>query len=233
MLSMLAVVAAFAFLPTPMNILVFSKTAGFRHDSISTGQEMFQELGKEHGFSVQGSEDASLFTPYNLRKYDSIVFLNTTGDLLNESQQNALEAFVKRGGGFIGIHAAADTEYGWPWYGELVGGYFLSHPQIQDATINVEHPEHPTMKSWPAKFVRKDEWYDYKASPRGKATVLATLDTASYQGAKMTGDHPIVWCREFDGGRSWYTGFGHTKETYAEPEFRQMILNALKWVTTK
>ncbi|MEZ0326510.1 MAG: ThuA domain-containing protein [Fimbriimonas sp.] len=227
---MLAVVAAFAFLPTHMNILVFSKTAGFRHDSIPTGQEMFQELGKAHGFTVQGSEDASLFTPYNLRKYDAVVFLSTTGDVLNEGQQKALEEFIKRGGGYIGIHAAADTEYNWPWYGELVGAYFLSHPQIQEAEVVNEAPQNPTVSMWPAKFRRKDEWYDYKVNPRGKVTVLASLNTGSYQGSKMPGDHPIIWCREFDGGRAWYTGFGHTKETYAEPEFRKMIVAALGWV---
>jgi type 1 glutamine amidotransferase len=230
---MLALVAALAMSPTHMNILVFSKTAGFRHDSIPTGHQMFKELGAEKGFDVVGSEDASLFTPYNLRKYDAVVFLSTTGDILSEGQQKALEGFIKRGGGYLGIHAAADTEYNWPWYGELVGAYFLSHPQIQDAEVNVETPGHPTMKAWPAKFTRKDEWYDYKVSPRDKVTVLATLNTSSYQGSKMTGDHPIIWCREFDGGRSWYTGFGHTKETYAEPAFRSMIVDALNWVTRK
>jgi type 1 glutamine amidotransferase len=230
---MLALAAAFVFLPTHMNVLVFSKTAGFRHDSIPTGHQMFKELGAEKGFTVQSSEDASLFTPYNLRKYDAVVFLNTTGDILNEGQQKAFQDFVKRGGGFVGIHAAADTEYSWPWYGEFVGAYFLSHPQIQEAEVHIEAPNHPTVKAWPATFRRKDEWYDYKATPRGKATVLATLNTNSYQGAKMTGDHPIIWCRELEGGRSWYTGFGHTKETYAEPEFRRMIADALTWVTSK
>jgi type 1 glutamine amidotransferase len=225
---MLAIAAALAL--APMNILVFSKTAGFRHDSIPAGQQMFRDLAEEQGWDVTCSEDASLFTPYNLRKYSAVVFLSTTGDVLGSGQQSAFEEFVKNGGGFVGIHAAADTEYSWPWYGDLVGAWFLSHPAIQEAEVNVEQQEHPTMGAWPKQFRRKDEWYDYRTNPRGKVQVLATLNTSTYKDSKMMGDHPIIWCHEVDKGRSWYTGFGHTKESYEEAPFRQMISDALRWV---
>jgi type 1 glutamine amidotransferase len=228
---MLAILAAAITMSSPINVLVFSKTAGFRHDSIPTGQQMFADLAKAKGFSVTCSEDASLFTPYNLRKFNAIVFLSTTGDILNAGQQAAMQDFVSRGGGYVGIHAAADTEYDWPWYGQLVGAWFLSHPAIQEAEVQIDRPGDATVSMWPKTFRRKDEWYDYRVNPRPNVTVLASLNTSTYQGSKMPGDHPIIWCHEFGGGRSWYTGFGHTKESYAEPEFRDMILAALRWVT--
>jgi type 1 glutamine amidotransferase len=234
---MLTYLAALAVLGTPdpvsLNVLVFSKTGGFRHDSIPAGQAMMQELAKEHGFKVELTEDASLFTPYNLRKYDTVVFLNTTGDILSTGQQSAFEEFVTSGGGYVGIHAASDTEYSWPWYGDMVGAYFAGHPAIQAADIRNEDPRHPTMKMWPEAFKRTDEWYDYKPNPRANVTVLASLDTKTYEGHKMGDDHPITWCREVGKGRSWYTGFGHTKETYAEPAFREMVRQALLWATRR
>ncbi|HSI71914.1 MAG TPA: ThuA domain-containing protein [Fimbriimonas sp.] len=225
---MLTLLAAMTI--APMNVLVYSKTAGFRHDSIETGQQMFRELAADHGFTVTTSEDPSQFSPYNLRKFNVVVFLNTTGDCLGAGQQKAFEEFINRGGGFVGIHSAADTEYDWPFYGSLVSAYFLSHPQIQEADVRNEQPGHPTMKFWPEKFRRKDEWYDYRANPRPNVTVLASLDTTSYQGSKMAGDHPITWCHDMGEGRAFYTGFGHTKETYAELPFRNMVYAALEWV---
>jgi type 1 glutamine amidotransferase len=220
--------------PPKMNILVFSKTAGFRHDSIPAGHEMFKELAAKNDFSVESTEDASLFNTARLAAFDAVVFMNTTGNVLDETQQQAFEAFIRSGKGFVGIHAASDTEYEWPWFGKLVGAYFRSHPHIQDAEIKVEDPKHPTMRAWTeSPFRRKDEWYDFRDNPRSEVKVLASLNTKSYEGSKMGDDHPIIWCREFDGGRTWYTGFGHTKETYAEPQFRQMIVDALRWVTTK
>jgi len=168
-----------------------------------------------------------------LSKYDAVVFLNTTGDILNPGQQTAFERYMNAGGGFIGIHSAADTEYEWPYYGATVGGYFQSHPEIQEALIKNEYPSHATMKMWPGTFARKDEWYDFRANPRPNVKVLASLDPKSYKNHKMPDDHPIVWCQEVSRGRSWYTGFGHTKETYSEPSFRKMITAAVHWVAKK
>jgi type 1 glutamine amidotransferase len=160
-----------------------------------------------------------------------VVFLSTTGDILNEGEQSAFEAYIKGGGGYVGIHSAADTEYDWPFYGELVGAYFLSHPQIQEATITNEAPKNPLVKMWPAEFKRTDEWYDFRTNPRSKVTVLCSILPGSHEGSKMPGDHPIVWCHDVDMGRAFYSGFGHTKESYAEKPFREMIYQALRWVT--
>jgi type 1 glutamine amidotransferase len=231
---MIPAIAFLAIASTPkMNVLVFSKTAGFRHDCIETGHKMFDELGAQNGFTVTDTEDASVFTPYNLKKYNAVVFLCTTGDVLNDGEQNALQAWVESGGGWIGIHSAADTEYDWPWYGKLVGAWFLSHPAIQNVEVRNEDPTNALFKMWGSPtFHRTDEWYDFRTNPRPNVHVLASLNKASYQGSKMEGDdHPIVWCHDMAQGRSFYSGFGHTKETYAEAPFRAMMVAALRWVT--
>lgn len=215
-------------------VLVFSKTAGFRHGSIEAGKEMFKKLALEHAWMVWYSEDAAEFTPEKLGKYQVIVFLSTTGDILNPSQQKAMGDWFGPGRGFVGIHAAADTEYEWEWYGQLVGAYFKGHPAQQEADIIVEDREHPATKHLPAVWHRKDEWYDYRANPRGKVKVLARLDTSTYEGHSMGEDHPITWCREFErGGRSFYTGLGHTDASYTEEAFVTMIGQAVNWVERK
>jgi len=210
-------------------VLVFSKTGGFRHDSIPTGIATIQEIGKEKGWTVEATEDAAAFNASNLARFDVVVFLSTTGDILNEAQQAAFESFIRGGGGYAGIHAAADTEYGWAWYGELVGGYFKSHPQIQQADIHIEDSSHPSTTFLPKLWQRVDEWYDYRVNPRSKVRVLATLNEKSYKGGGMGTDHPIIWCHEFEGGRAWYTGLGHTKETYSELLYRQHLTEGILW----
>ena len=129
----------------------------------------------------------------------------------------------------MGIHSAADTEYDWPFYGNLVGAYFKSHPAQQDATIKVADKNHPATKHLPDRWNRFDEWYDYRANPRGDVHVLATLDETSYQNGTMGSDHPITWCQDFGGGRSFYTGLGHTKESYGEPAFQKLLVGAIRW----
>ena len=211
-------------------VLVFSKTAGFRHGSISAGKDMFRKLALEHAWIVDYSEDSAVFTSVKLGKYDVIVFLNTTGDILDDVQQKAMEGWFKPGRGYVGIHAAADTEYEWEWYGKLVGGYFKGHPKIQQASIKIENCDHPTMKHLPMVWTRTDEWYDYRVNPRAKVKVLASLDTSTYTGHSMGEDHPITWCQEFEGGgRSFYTGLGHTDESYKEEAFVVMIAQAVRW----
>jgi cytochrome c len=157
-----------------------------------------------------------------------VVFLSTTGDILNATQKAAFERYIRSGGGFVGIHSASDTEYQWGWYGRLVGAYFASHPQIQQATIHIEDPAHPSTKDLPTVWQRTDEWYNFRSNPRGKVHVLATLDEATYSGGKMGADHPIAWCQAIDGGRSWYTAMGHTVESYAEPLFRLHLLGGIE-----
>ena len=214
-------------------VLVFSKTEGFRHSSIPTGIAAITQLGQEYGFIVEATENATLFNFENLQKFEVIIFLSTTGDVLSIEQQNAFEQYIHNGGGFVGIHAASDTEYDWPWYGKLVGAYFDSHPEIQTATIQVTDQNHISTKHLPKFWERTDEWYNYNKNPRGQVHVLATLDESSYSGGNMDNDHPIAWMHEFHGGRSWYTGGGHTEASYAEPDFLKHILGGILYASGK
>ncbi|MGC4998206.1 ThuA domain-containing protein [Streptomyces sp. DT195] len=212
-------------------VLVFSKTAGFRHDSIPDGVAAVRQLGGTDGLTVDATEDAGAFTTRNLRRYDAVVFLSTTGDVLNPAQQRAFEGYIRQGGGYVGVHAAADTEYDWPFYGGLAGAYFASHPAIQPATVVVEDHAHPATADLPGRWERTDEWYNYRSDPRERAHVLASLDESTYSGGTMNGDHPIAWCQEYQGGRAFYTGGGHTRESYADPAFRAHLLGGLRWAT--
>jgi cytochrome c len=219
--------------PAARSVLVFSKTSGFRHDSIPAARQALLKIAQERRWSMTFTEDSTWFAAAKLQPYDAVVFLMTTGDVLNAEQEGALEGFVRAGGGYVGIHAAADTEYDWEWYGRLVGAYFLSHPAIQDATVLTEDREHPTTSFLPSPWNRRDEWYDYRSNPRGQVHVLQTLDESTYKGGRMGKDHPITWCHDFDGGRSWYTGMGHTAESYEEPLFMRMIAEAIEWASSK
>jgi len=215
-------------LAADFSVLVFSKTAGFRHDSIPAGIAAIQQLGTQNNFTVEATEDASAFTDANLARFQAVVWLSTTGDVLNATQQAAFERYIRAGGGFAGVHAAADTEYDWPWYGNLVGAWFQQHPAIQQATVRIEDTTHPSTAGLPATWVRTDEWYSYRTNPRSSVHVLANLDESTYSGGGM-GDHPIAWCRAYDGGRSWYTGMGHTQGSYTEANFRTHLLGGIRY----
>ncbi len=211
-------------------ILVFSKTAGFRHDSIPAGIAAIQAMGEANGFQVEATEDAGAFTADNLSHYAAVVWLSTTGDVLNAEQQTAFEGYIEGGGGYAGVHAASDTEYDWPWYGSLVGAYFKSHPQNQTANVEVESHDHPSTANLPDTWTRFDEWYNYRSNPRANVKVLATLDESSYDpGADAMGDHPIMWCHTQGSGRSWYTGGGHTRESYSEPQFVEHLAGGIRY----
>lgn len=207
-------------------VLVFSKTKGYRHESIETGKQALIDLGQKNSFEVDTTEDASAFTEENLKRYRAVVFLNTTMDVLDPVQQGDFKRFIQAGGGFVGIHAAADTEYEWPWYGKLVGAYFKSHPEIQAASS--QKVGEFVSGSFPAEWKRTDEWYNYKKiSP--DIHVVYKLNESTYKGGENGDNHPIVWYHEFDGGRSFYTGYGHTKESYAEPEFQSLLVEGIKY----
>jgi cytochrome c len=211
-------------------ILVFSKTAAFRHDSIPEGIAAIQALGEQNDFHVEATEDATAFTADNLSRFAAVVFLSTTGDVLNDEQQTAFENYVNAGGGYAGVHAAADTEYDWPFYGRLVGAYFKSHPAIQQATVDVVDHAHPSTAGLPDHWTRTDEWYNYRTNPRENVHVLAQLDETSYApGGDAMGDHPITWCHTQEQGRSWYTGLGHTKESYAEANFLSQLEGGIEY----
>ena len=213
----------------PHEVLVFSRTVGFRHDSIPDGIDAIREIGVEQGFKVVSTEDPTAFTPKNLARFSSVVFLNTTGDVLDAEQQKAFEAYIEHGGGFVGVHSAADTEYDWPWYGRLVGAYFKSHPKIQPAEIVVENGRFPATAFLPRRWKRTDEWYVYRDNPRPHVNVLMSLDETSFEGGGMGGDHPISWYHHVGSGRAFYTGGGHTSESYREPDFRRHLAEAIRW----
>ena len=214
-------------------VLVFTKTAEFRHESIPDGIKAVTEMGAKNGFAVDATEDAAAFNDTNLARYKVVIFLSTTGDILDARQQDAFESYVQHGGGFVGVHAATDTEYDWAWYTKLVGAQFASHPKIQEAVIDVSDRDHISTKHLPAQWKRTDEWYNFRDHPTDKAggtlRILATLDESTYEGGSMPASHPVVWCQEFDGGRAWYTALGHTKESYAEENFLKMLLGGIQW----
>ena len=215
---------------SPGRMLVFSKTAGFRHASIPAGIACMRLLGADLGLDVVATEDAGVFSPKELKTFSVVVFLNTTGDVLDPGQQVAFESWVRSGGGWLGVHSAADTEYDWPFYAELVGAYFDSHPPVQQAVVVVEERDHPSTRMLPGLWRRTDEWYTYRMNPRPHVTVLATVDESTFTGGGMDGDHPIAWCHDSLGGRALYTGGGHTKDSYSEGPFREHLKGALRWV---
>ncbi|WP_067029885.1 ThuA domain-containing protein [Allomuricauda sp. CP2A] len=215
----------------PELVMVFTKTAGYRHQAIEKGVQTLRQLGRQNGFVALQTESSEDFSAQNLKNYRLVVFLNTTLDVLNDSQQKAFENYIKEGGSYLGIHAASDTEYNWPWYGKLVGGYFVDHPNnpnVRSAKVKVVDKSHPSTSHLPDVWSRNDEWYNFK-DLNPNVTVLMNLDESSYEGGTNGANHPIAWYHEFDGGRSFYTGGGHTEESYDEPNFRQHLLGAIEW----
>tara|TARA_R110000868_G_scaffold82956_8_gene234098 strand:- start:5293 stop:6138 length:846 start_codon:yes stop_codon:yes gene_type:complete len=209
-------------------ILVFTKTAGYRHGAIEKGVETIRELGLKNNFEVTQTEDSLQFNIINLKKYQLVLFLSTTKDVLGEDQQQAFKTYINNGGSFMGVHAATDTEYEWPWYGELVGAYFVSHPEQQEARINVVDGGHGSTSHLDDTWMHFDEWYNFK-DINSDLNVLLMLDESSYLGGINGDNHPIAWYHEFDGGRAFYTGLGHTKAAYDDPNFRQHLLGGIEW----
>lgn len=212
-------------------VLVFSKTAEFRHESIPDGIKMFKKLGAENNFEITSSENADIFNASDLQQFKVVVFLSTTGDILNRSQEIGLQRFIQAGGGFLGIHAAADTEYDWPWYGGLVGAYFNGHPNnpnVRDAVVTKTENAHSCTDHLPKSWPRTDEWYNYK-SINPDITAVLNLDETTYEGGTNGQYHPIAWYHEYDGGRAFYSGGGHTSESFTDPDFVLHLLKALEW----
>ncbi|WP_229310769.1 ThuA domain-containing protein [Larkinella arboricola] len=213
-------------------LLVFSKTAGFRHTSIPAGQVAIMKLGKENGFAVDTTENSARFTEDNLKRYSAVIFLSTTGDVLDDAQQAAFERYIQAGGGYVGIHAAADTEYDWPWYGKLVGGYFASHPgnpNVQEGEAYVTNKNHASMFGFPEKWKIKDEFYDFK-NFNPDVNVLVKIDEKTYKEGKMGDNHPMSWYHDYDGGKVFYTNFGHPDETFTNPVYLKHLLGGIQSV---
>ena len=210
-------------------VLVFTRAEGFVHESIPDGVRMLRGFGGD----VVVTADPRRFTARSLRRFDAVVFLSTTGDVLDAPQERALERYVRGGGGWLGIHAAADAETGWAFYQRsLLGARFTSHPAIQRGTIVVEDRDHPAVRGLPRRWTRTDEWYSFASSPRDDVHVVASLDESTYDpGSLRMGDHPIAWHRRVGRGRAFYTALGHTSASFAEPLFRRHVRGALRWVS--
>lgn len=224
-----------------LSVLVFGKSAPYhasdfeyRHEAIETGTAAIRAIGEREGWSVDATEDGAEFNDASLARYDVVVFLATTGDVLSDDQQAAFERYIRAGNGYVGIHSASDTEHAWPWYGELVGAYFKGHPEIQDATYAVEDRSHPSTSHLPERWTRTDEHYNFKSNPRANVNVLMSLDESSYDvGDGAMGDHPIAWYHEHDGGRAFYTGLGHVLESYDDPLVQQHLQGGIEWAGSR
>lgn len=216
-------------------VMVFSKTLGYRHASITNGIEAIRSLGATNGFAVDATEDSSAFTSTNLARYQAVVFLSATGDILNQDQEEAFRQYVANGGGFAAIHGAIfgplACEDKWDWYGGLFCCAFINHSAIVPGTVIIEDSNHPSTAGIPTRWKRTEEWYNFTGTPRGCARVLATVDESTYQGGGMGNDHPIVWCRRVGKGRMWYTAMGHTESSFSEPEFLRHILGGIQAVS--
>ena len=210
------------------SVLIFSKTNGYRHQSIPAGIAAIKKLGEGNKFTVESTEDSLAFTDANLSKYAAVIFLSPTMNVLGEAEQKAFENYIHKGGGFVGIHAATDCEYDWPWYVKMVGASFLSHPQQQVAKIIVKDKNDPSTKHLPAVWERKDEWYNFK-SMNPDVHVLLAIDESSYTGGKNGDNHPMAWYHEYDGGRAFYTELGHTDESFSDPLYLQHLLGGIKY----
>jgi len=214
------------------SVLVFSKTLLYRHASITNGIAAIKKLGEQNHFEVDATEDSSCFTRSNLAKYNAIVFLSTSGEILNEEQQSAFKEFVEQGGGLAGVHAAVAgdlaTEGNWPWYGETLCAKFTNHSSVVQATVHIEDKRNPSTFSLPESWPRTDEWYNFISSPRGKTRVLAVIDESTYRGGTMGRDHPVAWCHQVGKGRIWYTAMGHTEASFSEPLFLKHLLGGIQ-----
>lgn len=212
----------------PFHLLVFTRTLGFRHASIPAAIAAVQVLGAYNNFEVEATEDPAAFTDANLARFAAVLFLNTTGDVLDSTQQAAFQRYIEAGHGFAGVHSASDTEYGWPWYHALLGATFKAHPAIQRATVLIVDTAHASTRGLVTPWVRTDEWYNFTALPAG-VTGLAEVAESTYSGGTMKSPHPISWFHTFDGGRAWYTAMGHTACSYAERPFLAHLVGGIEW----
>jgi len=214
----------------PLDVMVFSRTEEFRHESIADAHTLFQRLEADGVLRATITEDPEAFRDEELSAFDVVVFANTTGDVLDDVHQAALVRFVRSGGGYVGVHAAADTEHGWAWYARLVGAEFVGHPLLPVAvTVTTEDQTHASTEHLPAQFSFTDEWYNFDRNPREDHHILLTVDEADIAGFTMGVDHPVAWLKEFEGGRSFYTNLGHRPETWNDPRFVDHLVAGMRW----
>lgn len=212
-------------------VLVFSRTAAFRHQSIPAGLAGLTQLAQQYAFGLTATEDHAQFNDAFLASFAAVVFLSTSGDVLDDAEQAAFERYIAAGHGYVGVHAAADCEYDWPWYGGLVGAYFMGHSDVVTASLKLEPVVHPSLMGLQWPWTRSDEWYGFRPNPRNQVTVLLSVDEASFDPGpgSMGADHPVAWYHPYQGGRAFYTAFGHTAESFSEPAFLSHLLGGLQW----
>jgi type 1 glutamine amidotransferase len=209
-------------------VMLYTRTTGYRHDSIAAGVQMMELLGERDGFVVDHGEEPGAFTAANLARYALVAWLSTSGTVLDPEQRAAFAGWLDAGGAFAGIHGAAACEYDWPAYERMVGAWFDRHPHVQPGTVHVEDRGHPSTAHLPARWDRTDEWYSFRTNPRGTVRVLATVDEGTYDGGGMGLDHPIAWCGRYGAGSTWYTALGHTTESFGEPLFVDHVSGGLR-----
>lgn len=213
-------------------VLIFCKTNGYHHASITTGIAAITKLGQENGFAVDTTADSTWFRKKILKKYSALIFLDPTGKVFGPEEEKALQDYIHHGGGYVGVHAAADCEYNWQWYGDLVGGYFKSHPKQQEAKFIIVDKNNPATQGLPDPWTHFDELYNYKYyAPDIK--VLIKIDESSYTGGENGADHPMAWYHDFEGGRSFYTALGHTDAAWSDPLFLHHLLGGIQYAMGK
>lgn len=212
-----------------MRVLIFTKATGYRHESTPEAAAALRELIERDGLQAEVDEDARSFTRESLARFDAVIWLSTSGNVLDSDQRAAFRSFVTGGGHYVGIHAASATESDWPWYTELVGARFTGHPELQPARLLVEDREHPATAHLGAEWYREDEWYEFDRNPRARVRVLISADESSYRGGGM-GDHPLVWCQQLGTSRSFYSALGHSAAHFREPMFQKHLLGGIRWV---
>jgi len=217
--------------PTSAKIFVFTKTNSFRHASIPEGTNALNKLARQNNWTITFSEDSTQFSLKNLKKYDAIIFLNTTGNVLGKKEQTAFEKYIRRGGGYVGIHSASDTEHEWDFYKKMVAAQFASHPKVQEVTLNVHQDcGHASIAHLNKQWNISDEWYNFREPVPDYVTVLLDIDESTIEGKKMNAYHPIAWYHIYEGGRCFYTGLGHTEVIYTDPDYLKHIEEGIKWV---
>jgi type 1 glutamine amidotransferase len=219
------------------HVLIYSGSTGYRHESIPAAVEALKAMGAKAGYIVDATEDPEVFTAEKLKQYQALVLVSTSTDPKKPesewfvgARRDALQGFLKDGKGVVGIHAAADSHYNWPWYGQMIGGYFERHPKgTPKGTVTVVDAKHPATAKLPKTLERNDEWYYYKDfNPTMR--VLITIDPASIgDGEADVNPNPLVWCHEFGGGRVFYSALGHTPESYSEPYMVNLLTGALAY----
>ena len=222
-------------------VLLITETAGWHHESIDYGVIAVSELAKRHNFEVARQQDAIKVTDDGLKDFDAVIFLSTTADIFDANEQAAFERYIQAGGGYVGVHAASDTEYEWEWYTKLVGRMFKIHPTQQTARLNIVEHNFPGLEHFPDTLLFTDEWYEFQPDTIDGLKNLILLDETSYNPNVTWGDnvgkgmgsiHPIAWYHEFDGGRAFYTALGHIEKVYENQWFLDHLYGGIYYAAT-